>query len=60
MDIQIGIYLDKPTGQIIQVSYTSYKTYWRNLGYQILDEAKELPGFESAVHPELLKQPRMI
>ena len=60
LDIQVGIYLDSPNGQILQVSYASYKTYWKLLGYRILDRAKELPGFETARRPELEKQPRMI
>lgn len=57
---QVGIYLDSPKGQVLQVDYQQYKSYWQKIGYQILDEAKELPGFEVACHPELSRQPRLV
>ena len=47
MDKQVIIYLDDPTGQLMQVSYSEYKHYWRLIGWRIYDEAPELPGLKT-------------
>jgi hypothetical protein len=56
-DTQIGIYLDSPKGQIMQVSYSEFKSYWALIGWHILQQVPTLPGFE--VKPQPL-QDRMI
>ena len=47
MDKQVVIYLDDPDGQLIQTSYSEYKSYWKHIGWRILDRAPELPGMET-------------
>ncbi len=44
MDIQVIIYLEDPKGQLMQVAYSQWKSYWRMLGWQLQGEAKELPN----------------
>jgi len=42
-DTQVIIYLDAPRGQLIQTSYSTWKTYYRLLGWQLQGPASELP-----------------
>ena len=40
--MQVIIYLDSPDGQLMQVSYQEYLTYWRLIGWTLLGKAPEL------------------
>lgn len=42
-DTQVIIYLDDPRGQLLQVSYSDWRSYWRLLGWSLQGEAPELP-----------------
>ena len=41
-DVQVAIYLDNPRGQVLQVSYKSYREYWRLIGWTLQGEAPTL------------------
>lgn len=41
---QVIIYLDSPDGQLIQVGYASYLSYWRLIGWHLYGKASELPN----------------
>ena len=40
---QVVIYLDSPTGQLIQTTLYDYRNFWKKLGWKILDRPPELP-----------------
>jgi len=42
-DFQICISIAGPTNQLMQVSYSSYMSYWKNLGWKLENKAPELP-----------------
>ena len=42
-DTQVIIYFDDPRGQLLQVPYNSYLTYWRHIGWTLQGEAPRLP-----------------
>jgi len=43
-DFQVCISIDGPKNQLMQVSYSSYMEYWRNLGWKLENKAPELPN----------------
>ena len=42
-DTQVIIYFDDPRGQLLQVPYNSYLTYWRLIGWHLQGAAPMLP-----------------
>jgi len=40
---QVIIYLDSPRGQLMQVSYSDFTSYWRLIGWHLQGQAPELP-----------------
>ena len=43
-ETQVVIYFDDPRGQLLQVSYGEFRSYWRRLGWKLENKAPELPG----------------
>ena len=41
---QVIIYFDDPKGQLLQVSYANYRSYWQRIGWKLQDKAPHLPG----------------
>jgi len=56
--MQVIIYLDSKEGQLMQVDYASFKTYWRLIGWRLLGKAPGLPDMPRARHPGV--QPNLI
>lgn len=41
---QVIIYFDDPKGQLMQVSYADYRSYWQRIGWTLQGQADHLPG----------------
>lgn len=50
-DFQVCIYFDKPEGQQIQTSYSTYRSYYKPIGWHLLNKAPELPGLPEHIKP---------
>ena len=62
-EVQVFVYFDDPDDQVIQTTYSTYLSYYRHIGWQLLGKAAELPLVpERAAHfrtDALAGQPRL-
>ena len=54
-DFQVCIYFDSPEGQQIQTSYSTYLSYYKLLGWHLLNKAPEMPGLPDRDKPAIMQ-----